>query len=165
MLVSGSLFMTTEVYVLVVFLVVLAGWLAFLYHISHPKHPSTRTPSIQTPKPKENEPTPNEPRDYTPYELTPRQTDYRGYTYEQLLHTDEWNEKRQQILQQHDYHCDWCGTTRNLQVHHKYYSKCPDNRRVYPWVYKDDAFMVVCENCHKKYHSKYKVKTYYRKCW
>ena len=84
-------------------------------------------------------------------------------TYKQLLHTQEWKTKRTEILEKHNYRCDWCGTTENLQVHHKKYLKYPNGQLVKPWEYDDDTFMCLCDNCHKKYHKKYKVKTYYRK--
>jgi hypothetical protein len=131
----------------------------------HSKRHSTRTPNIKAPKPSGKysyRPT-KRLLDYTPYEIGLRSDDYSTYTYEELLDTNEWYEKRQHVLKLHDFHCDWCGTTRNLQVHHKYYLKYPNNKFVYPWVYKDDAFMVLCKRCHEKCHRKYQVKTYYRK--
>ena len=88
--------------------------------------------------------------------------DYSGLSYEDLLKTNEWKEKRNEIIQKHNCECDWCKTPYKLEVHHKYYLRYPNNARVYPWEYKDDAFMCLCHNCHIKYHRKYKVKTYYR---
>lgn len=88
---------------------------------------------------------------------------YQNYSYEELLRTDEWKEKRREILRQHHYRCDWCGYDKKLQAHHKYYLKYPNNVRVCPWEYPDDAFMCLCDRCHKKYHQKYEVKTYYTK--
>ena len=144
--------------------IVLACLIVLILHF-YPKRPSTRTPNIKVSKPSGKysyRPT-KHLLDYTPYELGLRSDDYSTYTYEELLDTNEWYEKRQHVLALHDFHCDWCGTTRNLQVHHKYYLKYPNNKFVYPWAYKDDAFMVLCKRCHEKYHRKYSVKTYYRK--
>ena len=83
-------------------------------------------------------------------------------SYEDLLKTEEWSEKRQKILNRDNNKCVYCGKTHNLQVHHKYYSKYPNGFRVYPWNYPDDALITLCDECHKKVHSKKKIKTYYR---
>ena len=83
-------------------------------------------------------------------------------SYEDLLKTEEWREKRQKILNRDNNKCVYCGKTHNLQVHHKYYSKYPNGFRVYPWNYPDDALITLCDECHKKVHSKKKIKNYYR---
>ena len=83
-------------------------------------------------------------------------------SYEDLLKTEEWREKRQKILNRDNNKCVYCGKTHNLQVHHKYYSKYPNGFRVYPWNYPDDALITLCDECHKKVHNKKKIKTYYR---
>lgn len=83
-------------------------------------------------------------------------------SYEDLLKTEEWREKRQKILNRDNNKCVYCGETHNLQVHHKYYSKYPNGFRVYPWNYPDDALITLCDECHKKVHNKKKIKTYYR---
>lgn len=83
-------------------------------------------------------------------------------SYKDLLKTDEWQEKRQEILNRDNHKCVYCGTMYNLQVHHKYYCKYPNGFRVYPWNYPDDALITLCDKCHKKVHNKKKIKTYYR---
>ena len=84
-------------------------------------------------------------------------------SYNEDLNDERWKEKREKILKRDGYKCRWCGSIDRLQVHHKYYNKYPDGSRVRAWDYPDDALMVLCDDCHKKYHSKYKVKSYYRK--
>lgn len=85
--------------------------------------------------------------------------------YDKLLHDNRWYAKRNKILDR-DYHkCQWCGKTKNLQVHHKYYNIYPNGNKADPWDYPDGALMVLCDDCHKKYHKKYNVKTYYRKTY
>lgn len=84
-------------------------------------------------------------------------------SYKEDLDDERWKEKREKILKRDGYKCRWCGSIDELQVHHKYYNKYPDGSRVKAWDYPDDALMVLCGDCHKKYHSKYKVKSYYRK--
>ena len=87
-----------------------------------------------------------------------------GTYYEKLLHQPEWYNYREQVLKQHNYTCDWCGTHNQLQVHHKVYYKDPrTNYLINPWEYSEDKVMCLCDSCHKKYHQKYQVKTYYIK--
>ena len=82
--------------------------------------------------------------------------------YDRLLHTDQWLAKRQKILDRDKHKCVYCGCEHSLQVHHKYYSKYPNGVKVAPWNYPDDALITLCDSCHKKVHSKKKIKTYFR---
>lgn len=84
-------------------------------------------------------------------------------SYVDLLNTQEWHDKRLYILNLHNHKCDWCGSTRNLEIHHKKYLMYPNKQFIKPWEYKDKDLMCLCNSCHKKYHQKYKVKTYYTK--
>ena len=96
----------------------------------------------------------------------PTETALRGYdslSYEELLHTPEWRERREEVLKAHGYACDWCGGHTNLQVHHRYYLKYPDYTFLYPWNYDDSCLMCLCEDCHRKYHATHKVKSYFVK--
>ena len=85
-------------------------------------------------------------------------------SYEELLRTPQWYNKRNSILSRDNYMCKWCGSTDTLQVHHRYYLKCPSGLKIYPWDYPDEALMTLCNNCHIKAHKKYKIKTYFTKC-
>lgn len=84
-------------------------------------------------------------------------------TYEEELSDQRWKAKRERILKRDGYKCCWCGSRNNLQVHHRYYEKYPDGSRAEAWDYPDSALMILCDNCHKKCHSKYKIKIYRRK--
>lgn len=84
-------------------------------------------------------------------------------TYDDLLHTPEWESKRNTILNRDGHKCAYCSKTHNLQVHHKYYSKYPNGRKVEPWNYPDEALITLCDDCHKRVHSKKKIKVYYRR--
>jgi 5-methylcytosine-specific restriction endonuclease McrA len=100
---------------------------------------------------------------YTPQQLyTPKQVVHQSI-YDDLLHTPEWESKRNTILNRDGHKCAYCGKTHNLQVHHKYYSKYPNGRKVEPWNYPDEALITLCDNCHKRVHSKKKIKVYYRR--
>ena len=85
-------------------------------------------------------------------------------SYEELLRTPQWYNKRNIILSRDNHMCKWCGSTDTLQVHHRYYLKCPSGLKIYPWDYPDEALMTLCNNCHIKAHKKYKIKTYFTKC-
>lgn len=93
-----------------------------------------------------------------PSEYTPQRT----LTYKDMLLLPEWKSKRYYILNRDNYKCQRCGKNENLQVHHKYYSKYPNNVKVQPWNYPNDALITLCDECHKKVHKK-KIKVYYRK--
>lgn len=82
--------------------------------------------------------------------------------YEEKLSDPKWKYRRKQILKRDHYQCQWCGNKDNLQIHHKYYSKYPDGKKCEPWDYPDEAFITLCDECHKKVHSKKKIKVYYR---
>lgn len=84
-------------------------------------------------------------------------------SYSELLTSPEWIEKRNIILDRDNHKCQYCGKTHDLQVHHKYYSKYPNNKLVDPWNYPDDALITLCSKCHKWIHSQKKNKVYYRK--
>ena len=84
-------------------------------------------------------------------------------SYREDLNDERWKRKREKILKRDGYKCRWCGSIDDLQVHHKYYNKYPDGSRVRAWDYPDDALIVLCRDCHKKYHKNHKSPIYYRK--
>lgn len=83
-------------------------------------------------------------------------------TYDNLLQDERWQNKRNEILQRDKHKCSYCGSDINLQVHHKYYNKYPDGKKVTPWDYPNDALITLCNDCHKEVHKNKKIKTYYR---
>ena len=84
-------------------------------------------------------------------------------TYNSLLRRIQWKEKRNTILNRDHNKCQYCGSCCNLQVHHKYYSKYPDGKKVDPWNYPDDALITLCAKCHRRIHFNTKIKVYFRK--
>lgn len=81
--------------------------------------------------------------------------------YDLLLDRPEWKAYRLKVLAERDKKCEWCGSNKILQVHHKFYLKYPDGKYILPWQYKMDALLVLCKDCHTKAHKKYKIKSYY----
>lgn len=83
--------------------------------------------------------------------------------YDDLLKSPRWIDKRNIILERDHHKCCYCGSIYNLQVHHKYYSKYPNGKKVDPWNYSNDALITLCDKCHKKVHQRKTIKVYYRK--
>ena len=83
-------------------------------------------------------------------------------TYDLLLQDERWHTKRNIILERDKHRCVKCGKITTLQVHHKYYNKYPDGKKVNPWDYPNDALITLCDECHKEVHKTKKIKTYYR---
>lgn len=55
--------------------------------------------------------------------------------YELLLERPEWKAYRLAVLAERDEQCEWCGFNKNLQVHHKFYLKYPNGKKILPWEY------------------------------
>lgn len=81
--------------------------------------------------------------------------------YDLLLERPEWKAYRLKVLAERGKKCEWCGSNKILQVHHKFYLKYPDGKYILPWQYKMDALLVLCKDCHTKAHKNYKIKSYY----
>lgn len=87
----------------------------------------------------------------------------RKDTYRDLLKSDKWRSRRKEILNRDNHKCCWCGSSKYLQIHHRYYDLYPDGSFVEPWDYPDGALMTLCKDCHEKAHKRYENKFYYRK--
>ena len=83
--------------------------------------------------------------------------------YRNLLKSEKWRSRKKEILNRDNHKCCWCGSSKYLQVHHRYYDLYPDDSFVEPWDYPDGALMTLCKNCHEKAHKLYENKFYYRK--
>ncbi len=74
--------------------------------------------------------------------------------YERLLQSDYWKGYSYSLIKERNFTCEDCGRSfpneRNkLQVHHLVY------RDAYPWSYKPEELIVLCEDCHRKRHGMY----------
>ena len=68
---------------------------------------------------------------------------------EQLKHPN-WQRKRLEVLEHHDFSCRACSSKdKTLHVHHKQYAK---GRMA--WDYELSNFEALCEDCHKEIHDK-----------
>src|SRR5690606_6779002 len=81
-------------------------------------------------------------------------------TYGALLFTKEWKNKRLEILNKDGHCCVICKSNEGLQVHHRQYHFVVDqNQFKLPWEYPNNLLITLCESCHKRGHSQYKVPT------
>ena len=75
--------------------------------------------------------------------------------YKKLLQDPNWKAKRIKILNRDNYCCRYCGSTKYLKVHHKYYSRYPNGDKVYvisasitewvsPWCFAQGITHVLC---------------------
>jgi 5-methylcytosine-specific restriction endonuclease McrA len=65
--------------------------------------------------------------------------------YSQLLLHPRWQAKRNRILSRSGGHCEECGATQALDVHHCYY-----RYGRLPWQYPDGALLSLCRDCHAR---------------
>lgn len=69
--------------------------------------------------------------------------------YTDLLKKPQWQKKRLEVMNLHDWKCLQCGDTESmLTVHHKYYDK-----RLMPWEYPIEAYETLCYHCHNDWHN------------
>ncbi|HEX2846663.1 MAG: hypothetical protein E6Q24_18955 [Chitinophagaceae bacterium] len=77
-----------------------------------------------------------------------------------LLFRREWITRRKEILLRDQHRCRVCGSSQNLQVHHRqYHFVVRKNQFKLPWEYEDKLLITLCEQCNRKGHRKYKVPT------
>lgn len=78
--------------------------------------------------------------------------------YGTLLKRPEWSIKREMIIKRDGHRCRSCGSTNNLQVHHRQYHKFTatgDYKK--PWDYKDQYLITLCLDCHRAGHKYFKI--------
>lgn len=105
----------------------------------------------------------NKKRKIPNYKIDVSEYERKIPSYNDLLNTDDWRNKRDEILKRDNHTCQYCHKTKNLQVHHKYYLQYPNGNKVNPWEYPDNALITLCDDCHKWIHSKKIIKTYFTK--
>lgn len=71
----------------------------------------------------------------------------KTFPYSKQLKDKRWFAFREKVFKKKGRFCEICGSTENLQVHHKKYR--------YPllaWEYKMKDVMVLCRRCHAEIH-------------
>lgn len=69
--------------------------------------------------------------------------------YSEQLLTEEWKNKRLEILKRDNFCCTKCDKKRKLHVHHKKYI-----RGRMAWEYSNKYLTTLCESCHAEIHNK-----------
>ena len=68
--------------------------------------------------------------------------------YNEQLQTEEWKEKRKEILKRDNNQCQRCfKRTKQLHVHHKIYK-----RGCFAWEYDNKHLLTLCSFCHEELH-------------
>lgn len=79
-------------------------------------------------------------------------------SYGALLFRPEWKLKRMEILTRDMHRCIHCKCDKTLQVHHRQYHFIVSQQQFkLPWEYPNHLLITLCESCHNRGHSKYKV--------
>lgn len=83
-------------------------------------------------------------------------------TYGGLLFDKRWIAKRAEIIARDQSACVICKQGENLQVHHRQYHFIKALKQFKaPWDYEDHLMITLCEKCHSKGHSKFRVPNVY----
>ncbi len=64
--------------------------------------------------------------------------------YDAYMASEAWQKKRKRALARAGYECACCGSSDDLQVHHKTYVRLGKER--------DNDLLVLCKPCHRKAH-------------
>ena len=79
-------------------------------------------------------------------------------TYGALLFDKRWIQRRAEILQRDGHRCVICRSEQSLQVHHRQYHFIKALEQfISPWDYDDPLLITLCDKCHSRGHSKFKV--------
>lgn len=75
--------------------------------------------------------------------------------------TKEWKDKRKEFIK--DKQCEWCGSTKNLRIHHPQKRNSLSNKQYFSFI----GVRILCSKCHFASHRGYvlcqKCKTNYHK--
>lgn len=79
-------------------------------------------------------------------------------SYSDLLQSENWLKRRNQILERDAYRCARCFSTENLNVHHRqYHINAGTGEFKKPWEYEGYNLVTLCSKCHNRGHQLYKV--------
>jgi hypothetical protein len=98
---------------------------------------------------------------FSPNQLVAAKATPHG-TYAELLFDKRWLARRATILARDHNRCVICFQENDLQVHHRQYHFIKSMEKFKaPWDYEDQLLITMCQKCHAKGHSKFKVPTIY----
>lgn len=85
-------------------------------------------------------------------------------SYGALLFDPRWRAKREEILKLDNYKCVICGSTDELQVHHRQYHFVERlGVKKMPWDYDNIYLITLCKKCHERGHNRYDIPMKYIK--
>ena len=83
-------------------------------------------------------------------------------SYGALLFDRRWKEKRAVILLRDSNKCVICSNVNNLEVHHRqYHYESTLKKFKAPWEYSNNILLTLCNSCHQRGHSKFKIPIIY----
>ena len=83
-------------------------------------------------------------------------------TYGALLFDKRWVGKRAEIILRDKCRCVICSSNEKLQVHHRQYHFIKALKQFKaPWDYEHHLMITLCEKCHSRGHSKFRVPNHY----
>ncbi len=95
--------------------------------------------------------------EYPDLTMPETQTPAHG-SYAEALFRPEWKLKRDEIIRRDGSKCVLCRATEPLQVHHRqYHFVVSENKFRLPWEYSSHLMITLCDSCHRRGHSKFKV--------
>ncbi|MET3611022.1 HNH endonuclease [Mucilaginibacter rubeus] len=81
-------------------------------------------------------------------------------SYGALLFDPKWKSKRAEIINRDQARCVICKSADELLVHHRQYHFVKAEQAFkMPWDYPGHLLITLCQNCHQRGHSKFKVPT------
>jgi hypothetical protein len=79
-------------------------------------------------------------------------------SYKALLFDERWKKRRLEIIERDNGACRMCGDGNKLQVHHRQYHFIQSIKQFkQPWDYPSNLLITLCESCHSRGHSKFKI--------
>lgn len=82
----------------------------------------------------------------------------KDITYLEMLLTERWRQKREEILDRDNHKCRNCGNSQNLEIHHRQYHR--DNKtglKREPWDYDNKYLITICHQCHEAGHKQFNI--------
>lgn len=79
-------------------------------------------------------------------------------SYVEMLLTERWKRKREEILDRDSRKCRNCGNAHGLEVHHRqYHIDTKTGFKKEPWEYDNKYLITLCRQCHEAGHQQYTI--------
>ena len=82
----------------------------------------------------------------------------KDVTYIEMLLTERWRRKREEILDRDNRKCRNCSCSQNLEVHHRqYHIDTKSGMKREPWDYDSHYLITLCNECHEAGHKQHNI--------